>query len=60
MTEEGSNFDFTRNESSQGFITSRNRFVTREEGYALQVAAGIPSAAAGGYRGKRLFSEDLY
>lgn len=45
-------------EKWQGFVTSRNRFVTREEGYELQVAAGIPSKS--GYRGKRLFSEDLY
>ena len=45
---------------SQGFITSRNRFVTREEGYKLQIAAGIYSVAKDGYRGERLFSEDLY
>lgn len=45
--------------SDQGFVTSKNRFVNREEGYQLQIAAGIPSAS-GGYRGKRLFSEDLY
>lgn len=46
--------------SEQGFVTSRNRFVSREEGYRLQVAAGIESVAVGGYRGKILFSEDLY
>lgn len=46
--------------SSQGFITSQNRFVTREEGYRLQILAGIESIAKGGYRGSRLFSEDLY
>ena len=44
----------------QGFVTSTNRFVTREEGYQLQEAAGIESIAEGGYRGARLFSEDLY
>jgi hypothetical protein len=44
----------------QGFMTSRNRFVNREDGMILQLAAGIPSADRGGYRGKRLFSEDLY
>ena len=44
----------------QGFITSTGRFVTREEGYELHMKAGIPSIARGGYRGKRLFSEDLY
>lgn len=45
---------------TQGFITSRNRFVDREEGLRLQHAAGIPSAARDGYRERELFSEDLY
>ncbi len=44
----------------QGFISSHNRYVTREEGLALQKAAGIESVAEGGYRGSILFSEDLY
>lgn len=46
----------------QGFVTSKNRFVTRTEGRKLQDAAGIQSAAIedGGYRGDTLFSEDLY
>lgn len=44
----------------QGFITSRNRFVSRQEGYALQVLAGKESIAEGGYRNNELFSEDLY
>jgi hypothetical protein len=46
----------------QGFMTSKNRFVSREEGRILQDKAGIPSAAIddGGYRGNTLFSEDLY
>jgi hypothetical protein len=45
----------------QGFITSRNRFVTRSEGRKLQEAAGIESAdKEDGYRGHTLFSEDLY
>lgn len=44
----------------QGFVTSRNRFVNREEGMQLQIKAGIPSSDRGGYRGDRLFSEDLY
>lgn len=42
----------------QGFVTSRNRYVTRLEGKKLQVAAGVPP-----FRGKygvSLFSEDLY
>ena len=46
--------------SGEGFVTSRNRFVGREEGMELQIDAGIPSADSGGYRGNRLFSEDLY
>lgn len=44
----------------QGFITSKNRYVTREVGRRLQDAAGIPSADPEGYRGNTLFSEDLY
>lgn len=44
----------------QGFITSRNRYVLREEGRKLQDAAGIPSADKEGYRYNTLFSEDLY
>ena len=52
--------DVTKVGASQGFITSRNRYVTREEGRALQDAAGIPSADPGGYRYNILFSEDLY
>lgn len=45
----------------QGFTTSHRRFVNREEGLALQLAAGIPSAdpVRKGY-GNQLFSEDLY
>jgi hypothetical protein len=48
------------NVHAQGFITSTGRFVTREEGYELHIKAGKPSKSPGGYRGKRLFSEDLY
>ena len=46
----------------QGFMTSRNRYVDRDEGLALQLAAGIESAAKAhgdDYRGQ-LYSEDLY
>ena len=43
----------------QGFVTSKNRFVNRYEGYDLQISAGVESSG-GGYRGHRLFSEDLY
>ena len=52
--------DYERDENSQGFITSKNRFVSREEGYQLQIKAGIESVAEGGYRHERLYSEDLY
>lgn len=45
---------------SQGFITSRNRYVTRWEGRQLQKKAGIKSVDPGGYRYDILFSEDLY
>lgn len=45
---------------AQGFITSKNRYVTREQGRKLQDAAGIPSASPEGYWPKTLFSEDLY
>ena len=46
---------------AQGFITSHNRFVTREKGYKLQIEASIKSANPEGYNmGKLLFSEDLY
>jgi len=44
----------------QGFITSKNRYVSREEGRILQDAAGIKSADKNGYRNNTLFSEDLY
>lgn len=46
----------------QGFITSKNRYVDRQEGMRLQKAAGIESKSSDGkgYRGDTLFSEDLY
>jgi len=47
-------------QSDQGFITSRNRYVTREVGRKLQDAARIPSVAEHGYEGTTLYSEDLY
>lgn len=50
----------SRSVNSQGFVTSRNRYVTREQGRKLQDAAGIKSADPEGYRGTTLFSEDLY
>lgn len=44
----------------QGFVTSKNRFVDRYEGMKIQKAAGIKSVDRDGYRGEQLFSEDLY
>ena len=49
-----------RTENAQGFITSRGRFVDRQEGRQLQEAADIGSKAPSGYRSNLLFSEDLY
>lgn len=49
----------SRHGAEQGFVTNHGRFVDRLEGRRLQDAAGIPSAAEGGYRGEMLFSEDL-
>ncbi len=51
---------------SQGFITSKNRYVDRAEGYELQIKAGIKSANTefcqkNGYcQEGQLYSEDLY
>lgn len=51
---------------NQGFITSKNRYVNRKEGYEIQKAAGIPSALEGtvhadaAFAGGELYSEDLY
>lgn len=50
-------------EGCQGFMTSRNRFVNRAEGYDIQIAAGIKSAdpyQEGYVRKGQLYSEDLY
>lgn len=44
----------------QGFITSKNRYVSREEGRILQDLSGIKSVDKDGYRYDTLFSEDLY
>lgn len=45
---------------SQGFVTSKGRYVDRFEALQLQKKAGIESVAEGGYRGDILFSEDIY
>ena len=49
-----------KSDVEDGFITSKNRFVTREQARKLQDAAGIKSADKTGYREGTLFSEDLY
>lgn len=48
--------------AAHGFLTSRGRFVDREEGMALMRASGLPShyGRDGKYVGAGLFSEDLY
>lgn len=49
--------------NDQGFLTNRGRYVGREEGFKLQMAAKIPSAAreqGDDYRNGILFSEDLH
>jgi hypothetical protein len=54
------NKEMKREYNAQGFITSSNRFVTREEGFLLQQEAEIKSANPEGYTGNCLYSEDLY
>ena len=51
--------DAESGENEQGFLTSKNRFVSREEGLqiALQENQVIDLSQI---RGNRLFSEDLY
>lgn len=44
----------------QGFMTSKNRFVTRKQGRKLQDDAGIKSVDRTGYQTDTLYSEDLY
>lgn len=49
--------------AKQGFMTSAGRFVDRQEGMKVQLAAGLPSAsrANGRYINPTdLFSQDLY
>lgn len=44
-------------ETADGFLTSTNRFVSREEAYQIALAAGQISPKV---EDDRLFSEDLY
>lgn len=59
MEDEGTK-PISKGDMGQGFMTTLNHFVDRRTGYALQIASGIESIAKDGYRGGRLFSEDLY
>lgn len=45
---------------AQGFITSENRYVDREEGFKLHQEAGLISKNPEGYTPGLLFTEDLY
>lgn len=53
---------YGKNGEDQGFMTSRNRYVTRREGCQLQQAAGIPSILPfkDSFLHGELYSEDLY
>ena len=44
----------------QGFMTTKGRFVNRQEAFRLMQNEGIESASPDGYRGFDLYSEDLY
>ena len=44
-------------ENAQGFLTNKNRFVDREEGMKIAIAAGQVDET---YHKRDLFSEDLY
>ena len=48
--------------AEQGFVTTKGRFVDREQGMKIQKRSGKPShySKDGGYHGDALFSEDLY
>ena len=52
---------FTCRNSTQGFLTSKGRFVTREEAYPIAVAAGqLIGREQGGGTSGRLYSEDVW
>lgn len=56
----GANVPMEKESEWQGFVTSHNRFVNRYEAYKLQQMANVTSIDPHGYKGGRLFSEDLY
>jgi len=52
---------FDNKPEAQGFITSNNRYVTREEAFTIQLNAGISSKNTGGWVVEgELYSKDLY
>ena len=44
----------------QGFMTTHGNFVSRATAWRMNYGAGLKSASPDGYRGKDLYSEDLY
>lgn len=46
--------------AGQGFIASDGHYYGRKAAYRIQKLAGIQSHDPGGYRGRELYSEDLY
>lgn len=50
----------SRVDSIQGFMTNQGRFVDRREALNLMELAEINSHDPAGYRGRELYSEDLY
>lgn len=60
ITAKQKGLDVIRDPAMQGFVTSKNRFVSREEALKIQKAAGVKSNSPDGYRGNKLYSEDLY
>lgn len=52
--------EITAMKKEEGFITSKNRYVGREEARKIHEAGGFKSVDKDGYRGDILFSEDLY
>ena len=49
-----------KGEDQQGFITSKNRYVGRQEARKIFEGGGFKSADPDGFREDTLFSEDLY
>lgn len=60
MLWEHSRHEITGMNKEEGFITSLNRFVGRQEARKIFEAGGFKSVDKDGFRGDILFSEDLY